>query len=237
MTEEQAFALADPDGGVYVPGRVPARARHAEGRDRASPRRFVPATAWAGTSTTTTCSPAPTSSSAPATRQPRDLWIPALDGVAARLRPAAPSPTSAAARRLDDPDGAGLPGPRSPAPTTTRDRSRPPQAGGGAGVADRSGFEAAAADGFPGTGYDLVAIFDCLHDMGDPVAAAGTSARRSPDGSWLIVEPSRPTTRPPTSIPSAASTTTPPPSCACPNALQPGGSPWARRPARRPSGG
>ena len=41
-----------------------------------------------------------------------------------------------------------------------------------AGVADRIDFEVATAQDFPGTGYDLVATFDCLHDMGDPVGAA-----------------------------------------------------------------
>ncbi len=59
-----------------------------------------------------------------------------------------------------------------------------------AGVADRVRFEVAASKSFPGTGYDLVAFFDCLHDMGDPVGAArhvhGTLA---PDGTWMIVEP------------------------------------------------
>ena len=41
-----------------------------------------------------------------------------------------------------------------------------------AGVADRVRFEAAPAAGHPGGGYDLVTMFDCLHDMGDPVGAA-----------------------------------------------------------------
>src|SRR6185437_6989230 len=41
-----------------------------------------------------------------------------------------------------------------------------------AGVADRVTFETATASSFSGTGYDLVTTFDCLHDMGDPVAAA-----------------------------------------------------------------
>ena len=39
-----------------------------------------------------------------------------------------------------------------------------------AGVSNTA-FEVAAADGFPGTAYDLVCFFDCLHDMGDPVGA------------------------------------------------------------------
>jgi ubiquinone/menaquinone biosynthesis C-methylase UbiE len=59
-----------------------------------------------------------------------------------------------------------------------------------AGVADRVNFEAAPASSFPGNGYDLVTMFDCLHDMGDPAGAA-SHVRQSlaPDGTWMIVEP------------------------------------------------
>jgi len=58
-----------------------------------------------------------------------------------------------------------------------------------AGVAERTRFEVANAKGYPGT-YDVVAFFDCLHDMGDPVGAA-RHVRQSlaPDGTWLLVEP------------------------------------------------
>ena len=59
-----------------------------------------------------------------------------------------------------------------------------------AGVADRVTFEVASAQTFSGTGYDLVTTFDCLHDMGDPVAAARhVREALAPDGTWLIVEP------------------------------------------------
>jgi hypothetical protein len=59
-----------------------------------------------------------------------------------------------------------------------------------AGVGERVRFEVAAADEFPGRGYDLVACFDSLHDMGDPVAAAcNVRQTLAPDGTWLIVEP------------------------------------------------
>jgi 2-polyprenyl-3-methyl-5-hydroxy-6-metoxy-1,4-benzoquinol methylase len=59
-----------------------------------------------------------------------------------------------------------------------------------AGVTDRVRFETARAQDFPGTDYDLVAIFDALHDMGDPVgAAAHVRQSLKPDGAWLIVEP------------------------------------------------
>src|SRR5262249_36068493 len=58
------------------------------------------------------------------------------------------------------------------------------------GVADRVTFEVAKAKEFPGKDYDFAAVFDCLHDMGDPVGAA-THVRESlaKDGTWMIVEP------------------------------------------------
>jgi SAM-dependent methyltransferase len=59
-----------------------------------------------------------------------------------------------------------------------------------AGVSARVNFEVAKAKDFPGNDYDFVAVFDCLHDMGDPVGAA-QHVRQSlaKDGTWMIVEP------------------------------------------------
>jgi SAM-dependent methyltransferase len=58
------------------------------------------------------------------------------------------------------------------------------------GIADRVTFEVANAKGFPGKGYDFVAVFDCLHDMGDPIgAAAHVRQSLAKDGIWMIVEP------------------------------------------------
>jgi SAM-dependent methyltransferase len=60
-----------------------------------------------------------------------------------------------------------------------------------AGLADRVRFEVAPADRFPGSGYDLVCTFDALHDMGDPVGAARhVHQALADDGTWLLVEPS-----------------------------------------------
>src|SRR3954453_158618 len=57
-----------------------------------------------------------------------------------------------------------------------------------AGVADRVSFEIASASDHPGGPYDLVTMFDCLHDMGDPVGAARRVRQAlAPDGTWLIV--------------------------------------------------
>jgi SAM-dependent methyltransferase len=67
---------------------------------------------------------------------------------------------------------------------TARERARE------AGVADRVRFDVAPAAAYAGAGCDLVTMFDCLHDMGDPIGAArhvrGTLA---PGGTWMIVEP------------------------------------------------
>lgn len=59
--------------------------------------------------------------------------------------------------------------------------------------ADVSGhcrFEVATAKDFPGADYDLVAFFDCLHDLGDPAgAAAHVRQSLATDGTWMVVEP------------------------------------------------
>jgi SAM-dependent methyltransferase len=59
-----------------------------------------------------------------------------------------------------------------------------------AGLGNRVDFKVGTAQQYPGTGFDLVAFFDCLHDMGDPEGAA-RHVRQSlkPDGSWMVVEP------------------------------------------------
>jgi SAM-dependent methyltransferase len=119
-------------------------------------------------------------------------WIPALDGVDAKLR--------AGARVVDVACGHGVTTllmakayPRSTfvgfdfhGPSIERARRLAAEQG----VGDRVSFEVATAKTFPGTGYDLVSIFDSLHDMGDPVgAAAHIRQALAADGTWLLVEP------------------------------------------------
>ncbi|MER5426707.1 class I SAM-dependent methyltransferase [Streptosporangium roseum] len=59
-----------------------------------------------------------------------------------------------------------------------------------AGVADRVSFDTAGADDYPGTGYDLVCLFDSLHDMGHPAAVLRhIRSTLAPDGTVLLVEP------------------------------------------------
>jgi len=119
-------------------------------------------------------------------------WLPALDGVQAKLEKGA---------RVAD-VGCGLGAstilmakafPRSKffgfdyhgqSIETARKRARE------AGVADRVEFDVARATDFPGDGYDLIAHFDCLHDMEDPVGAAKRARRAvAKDGTWMVVEP------------------------------------------------
>jgi 2-polyprenyl-3-methyl-5-hydroxy-6-metoxy-1,4-benzoquinol methylase len=59
-----------------------------------------------------------------------------------------------------------------------------------AGVADRVTFEVARAKDFGGGPYDLICVFDALHDLGDPVGAARhVRSQLADDGTWLVVEP------------------------------------------------
>lgn len=59
-----------------------------------------------------------------------------------------------------------------------------------AGLDGRVRFETASAKDFPADGYDLVTVFDALHDMGDPVGVARhVREALAPDGAWMIVEP------------------------------------------------
>jgi SAM-dependent methyltransferase len=121
-----------------------------------------------------------------------DGWLPALDGVTEKLQ--------AGASVADVGCGHGastiLMATAFPQSTfsgsdyhdgsieTARERARD------AGVSDRVSFEAALAAGYTGAGYDLVTMFDCLHDMGDPVGAARhVRSTLADDGTWMIVEP------------------------------------------------
>lgn len=119
-------------------------------------------------------------------------WIPALEGVEAKLK--------AGAKVADVGCGHGAstilmaqayPNSRFTgfdyhAPSIERAR----EAAAAAGVSDRIDFQVASAQDYPGDGYDLVCIFDALHDMGDPVGAAAHIRKSlAPDGTWLLVEP------------------------------------------------
>jgi SAM-dependent methyltransferase len=192
LTAEQAFALADERSPAYLPGAfllavsalraVPEIAErfrtgegfgwheHDHGLFRGTELFFRPGYAANLTS----------------------AWIPALDGVEEKLK--------AGARVADVGCGLG-------ASTILMAQAYPASSfvgydyhGGSiemarqraeeAGVTDRVKFEVARAKDYPGTGYDFVAFFDSLHDMGDPRgAAAHVRESLAPEGTWMIVEP------------------------------------------------
>jgi ubiquinone/menaquinone biosynthesis C-methylase UbiE len=192
MTEEQAFALANPDGGVYAPGAFVL----ALGTLRAEPRITEAFRTGAGVGwhehdedVFTGCEqffrPGYIANLIPS-------WIPALDGVQDKLREGAKvadigcglgASTIMLAQEYPNSRFTG---------SDYHDRSIQIARKRAAeeGVADRVSFEVASAVSFSGTGYDLAATFDCLHDMGDPLTAARHIRHAlKPDGTWLVVEP------------------------------------------------
>jgi SAM-dependent methyltransferase len=192
MNEEQAFTLADPESPAYIPGafliamsmfkdehKVAEIFRSGEGlgwheHDKClfegTEKFFRPS--YAGNLV--------------------GSWIPALDGIRAKLEEGG--------RVADVGCGHGastiLMAKAFPRATFHAFDYHPQsieaakRAAASAGVADRITFDVATAKNFPGKGYDLVAFFDCLHDMGDPEGAARhVLASLAKDGSWMIVEP------------------------------------------------
>ncbi len=119
-------------------------------------------------------------------------WLPALDGVAAKLERGAlvadvgcghGASTILMAQAFPNSTFVGSDY-HDGSIETARDRAQE------AGVAERVSFDTSSAAGYGGTGYDLVTMFDCLHDMGDPVGAARhVRGTLKPDGTWMIVEP------------------------------------------------
>jgi SAM-dependent methyltransferase len=192
LTEEQKFALANEDSPAYVPGAfelatgalmaVPRMTEvfrtgagmgwheHHEGVFHGCERFFRPGYAANLIS----------------------AWIPALDGLAAKLKQGAlvadvgcghGASTILMAQAYPESEFVGfdyhddsIAAARAAAQKT--------------GVAGRVRFEVAHAKEYPGKDYDLVTMFDCLHDMGDPVGAS-TYVLRSlkSDGHWMVVEP------------------------------------------------
>lgn len=192
LTEEQAFALTDENGPIFLPGAfqlalsaVKSEPRIAEafktgegvgwhehdaGLFRGTERFFRPGYAANLVSS----------------------WIPALEGVEEKLK--------AGGKVADVGCGHGastiLMAQAYPKSTFVgfdyhqRSIDYARTKAGEAGVSDRVGFEKAKAKEYPGNDYDFVAFFDCLHDMGDPVgAAAHVLTSMKTDGSWMIVEP------------------------------------------------
>ena len=120
-------------------------------------------------------------------------WLPALDGVVEKLQRGAQRGRCRLRPWLvHGADGEGVPELevrrlRLPSELDRARRARTPRS---TACLANTRFEVAKAKEFPGTGFDLVTFFDCLHDMGDPAgAAAHVRQSLKPDGTWMIVEP------------------------------------------------
>lgn len=191
LTEEQAYCLADPNGPnlpaafLTVLGYLRAEERLTEafrtgdgvGWHEHHPDVFVGVDAFFRPGYVAELVP---------------TWIPALDGVEEKL--------VAGARVADVGCGLGsssvLVAEAYPRTTVVGSDYHPESIElarkkvAEAGLGDRVSFEVASAQTFTGTGFDLVMMFDALHDMGDPVGAARRVLEAlAPDGTWLLVEP------------------------------------------------
>ncbi|HZQ87437.1 MAG TPA: class I SAM-dependent methyltransferase [Acidimicrobiales bacterium] len=192
LTEEQAFCLADDNSPAFVPGGLQVALSTALDRERieqafrtgsgvgwhehheelfvGTERFFRPG--YLGNLLTS--------------------WVPSLDGVEAKLRAGATiadvgcghgASTIILAEAFPESTIVGFDYHEASIEVARKRAAE-------AGVGDRVRFEVAKAQDFPGTGFDLVCFFDCLHDMADPEGAI-RHVRQSlaDDGTWMLVEP------------------------------------------------
>jgi 2-polyprenyl-3-methyl-5-hydroxy-6-metoxy-1,4-benzoquinol methylase len=192
LPPEQAFALADDTSPASVPGLFQVTAAMWHGEDRMTDNfRTGRGLEWGGQH--------------PCLFEGTERffragyignlvggWLPALEGVTEKLERGAKvadvgcglgASTILMARAFPKSRFVGFDS-HDTSIAIARDRARK------AGVDDRVAFEVAKSTDFPGSAYDLVAHFDCLHDMEDPVGAARhVKETIAPDGTWMIVEP------------------------------------------------
>jgi 2-polyprenyl-3-methyl-5-hydroxy-6-metoxy-1,4-benzoquinol methylase len=192
LTEEQAFALAEEDSPVYLPGAFQVGLAAAKARTKMEEAfRTGAGLGWHehdpelfhGTERFFRPGYAANLISS---------WIPALNGVQQKLIEGARvadvgcghgSSTILMAKAFPKSKFIGFD--YHPASIeTARNRAKD------AGVQDRVEFEVAPAKNYPGQDYDFVTLFDCLHDMGDPIgAAAHVKNTLKADGTLMLVEP------------------------------------------------
>jgi 2-polyprenyl-3-methyl-5-hydroxy-6-metoxy-1,4-benzoquinol methylase len=192
LSEEQAFALSDEKSPAYIPGAFLVAVAALEAVPKLTERfRTGEGLAWHEHDHRLFRGVELFFRSAYAANLV-DSWIPALDGVEAKLKGGAKvadvgcglgASTILMAQAYPSSDFIGFDY-HDKSIEIARQRAIE------GGVGDRVKFEVAKAKDFPGTGYDFVTFFDCLHDMGDPSgAAAHVRESLAADGTWMIVEP------------------------------------------------
>ena len=192
LTEEQALALTNPDGPVFAPGAF----QLAVAALRAEPE--IAEAFRSGTGVGWHAHDADVFAGCERFFRPgysanlTSTWLPALDGVEAKLRSGAlvadigcGHGASTLLMATEYPQSTVI-GSDYHAESVAVARKRAAEAG----LDGRVRFEVASAQTFTGGPFDLVTTFDALHDMGDPLGAARHVLRRlADDGTWMIVEP------------------------------------------------
>jgi SAM-dependent methyltransferase len=191
LTPEQAFVLANEDSPVFIPNAwaVPASMWFDEDKAMETFRtgKGVP---WGDHDGRLYCGVAAFYRNAYRGSLVSE-WLPALDGVVEKLKSGAVVAdigcgygysTTLMAQAFSASQFRGF----DTHPESVAEAQR---VAAEAGV-NQAAFATARADEYPGRGYDLICFFDCLHDMGDPVAAAAHAAKAiAPDGTVMLVEP------------------------------------------------
>lgn len=191
LTPEQAFVLADEDSPVFIPNAWYTPASMWSDEDKAVEAfRTGKGIPWGDHDGRLYCGVAAFYRNAYRGSLVSE-WLPALDGVVEKLEAGAVvadvgcgygHSTTLMAQAFPASQFHGF----DTHPDSVAEARR---IAAGAGV-DRAAFAVARADDYPGTGYDLICFFDCLHDLGDPVAAAAHAAEAvAPDGTVMLVEP------------------------------------------------
>ena len=192
LSEEQAFAMADESSPVFLPGAFQCALAAVKAEEKLTERfKTGEGIGWhehhhelfVGTERFFRPGYAANLISA---------WIPALTGVAEKLKNGARvadvgcglgASTILMAKSYPKSEFTGFDY-HDKSIETARQRAKD------AGVGDRIRFEVAKAKDYPGKDYDFVTFFDCLHDMGDPAgASAHVHSTLKKDGTWMIVEP------------------------------------------------
>lgn len=191
LTPEQAFVFAEPDSPVNLIGAFDTAAAMVENQGRVQAAfKTGKGVAWGDQAGCLFCAVARLFRPGYVNALVQE-WLPALEGVAEKLR--------AGAKVADIGCGHGLSTilmaqafprsaftgydfhPGSIAAATAHARAE---------EVTNVRFEVGRAQDFPGRDFDLVTCFDCLHDMGDPQAAAANVRRAlKADGTWMVVEP------------------------------------------------
>lgn len=192
MTDEQAFVLTNENSAAYLPGAFILATSALKATPKITERfRTGEGLGWHEHDEGLFCGTELFFRPGYATHLVND-WIPSLDGIEEKLKAGGKvadvgcghgASTILMAQAYPDSTFHGFDYHEGSIETARRKAEE-------AGVSDRVTFEVAKSKDFPGSDYDLVTFFDCLHDMGDPVgAAAHVKDSLAEGGSWMIVEP------------------------------------------------